>query len=102
MSKLTQIPNEPILVLRLTAWEEVIGSYRALETDEKEVSVILSLPPKNVKLTFPENSTEAKILRKALAAAPKGRKIGLLRTDLTDKPLMVRILNATTAANERR
>jgi hypothetical protein len=80
-------------------FQEVIGDYEALKTDENEVSLILSRTPTKMKLSFPKNSPEAKTLITTLQNKEKGQKIGILFTDSQERPLIVRFFNETTVAD---
>ena len=86
----------------LRPWEEAIGHFEALQVNEDNVVLTLTRTYRNIKIAFPKNSPEAQTITQTLANTPKGTKIALLKTDDPQKPLLLRILNATTVANKRR
>ena len=85
----------------LRPWEEAIGHFEALQVNEDNVVLTLTRTYRNIKIAFPKNSPEAQTITQTLANTPKGTKIALLKTDDPQKPLLLRILNATTVANKR-
>lgn len=86
----------------LHPWEEAIGHLEALQVNEDEVTLTLTRTYRELKITFPRNSPEAQTITQTLANTPKGTKIALLKTDDPQKPLLLRILNATTVANKEK
>jgi len=86
----------------LQPWQEAIGHLDALQVNENDVVLTLSRAYRNLKITFPAHSPEAQTITQTLANTPKGTKIAILKTDDPQKPLLLRILNATTVANKRR
>lgn len=85
--------------VNLQPYQEVIGNYENLKTNENEVNLILTRTPTNMKLSFPKNSPEANTLIKTLQNTKKGQKIGILFTDNPQKPLIIRTLNETIVAH---
>ena len=77
---------------RLQPWQEVIGTYEALEVGEYNVILTLSRTCRNLKITFVKSSAEAKKLTQTLINTAKGTKIALLKTDDPQKPLLLRVL----------
>lgn len=77
---------------RLQPWQEIIGTYEALEVGEDNVILTLSRTRRNLKITFVKNSAEAQKLTQALINTAKGTKIALLKTDDPQKPSLLRVL----------
>ena len=77
---------------RLQPWQEVIGTYEALEVGEDNVILTLSRTCRNLKITFVKSSAEAQKLTQTLINTVKGTKIALLKTDDPQKPLLLRVL----------
>ena len=84
----------------LHPWDEATGHLEALQVNENNVVLTLSRVSRHLKIAFPKNSVEAQTITQALTNTPKGTKIALLHTDLAEKPLLIKILNATTVANK--
>lgn len=77
--------------IRLNMWEEIIGYYQKMEVNDFSVAIYLEYSNKTkVKLTF-FGEDERKIILSNLKDSYKGKKIGLLKTDLHFKPIIVRI-----------
>ncbi len=70
---------------KLDVWQEAIGTFRGFETDELAVTVFLD----DLRLIFPEDMKGA---IKPQLHGKKGRKIAILRTDIPDKPVLVRTI----------
>ncbi|GAI21140.1 unnamed protein product [marine sediment metagenome] len=76
--------------LKLAPWEEVVGEFEKLENDDT-----LRVHMKCVKLyilEYDKNSDEARALLTKLAGW-EGSRVGILRTDILEKPIMVRIVD---------
>ena len=71
----------------LSPYEEACGVFRGLEKDDYSVSVLFE----DFQVAFNSDSTEAKIVEEALVEAIPGEKIAILRTDIPEKPIIVRI-----------
>jgi predicted CopG family antitoxin len=78
--------------LKLNPWNEVCATYNDLTIDENNLILTLTTTPKHMKLTFPKDSPEANIIIEALTNVSKGTKIAILATDISEKPLLVRII----------
>lgn len=86
----------------LRPWDETIGHLDALQVNEDNVVLTLSRAYRNLKIAFPRCSPEAQTLTQTLTSIAKGTKIALLKTDSTEKPLIVKVLNARPVAHKRR
>lgn len=77
-------------MLRLAPWEEVVGEFEKLE--DKDTPRVRIKMVNFCTLEFEKNSDEARVLREELAGR-EGSLVRILRTDILEKPLMVRIVN---------
>lgn len=75
--------------LHLPIYSEHRGYFKGLETDSVFVHALID----DKELVCPRDSVEGKIVAKALKDVPIGSLVAILRTDITSKPLMVRILD---------
>ena len=76
----------------LREWEEAIGLFKGIEFDAYSVAIKLEFPNKSsIKLLF-FGDLEKKIIITFLKDVQVGNVIGLLKTDLLDKPVTMRIL----------
>jgi hypothetical protein len=85
---------------QLEPWEEAIGNYESLRISEDRVTLTLSPTQKDIKIAFPKDSPEAKVLIEAVKNIPKDAKIALLRTDNPERPIIIRTFNDTTVADK--
>jgi len=69
----------------LTPYEEACGVFRGLEKDDYNVSIIFD----DFQVIFNQDSVEAKIVEEKLNKGIIGERIAVLKTDITDKPLIV-------------
>lgn len=75
---------------KLDRWQEVIGRLNGLEKRERTVEVSIDTGDDISTIEFPRDSTEANILLEALRDVDEGQKIGILRTDLPNRPIVIR------------
>jgi len=80
---------------QLEPWEEAIGNYESLRITEDKVTLILTYTIKSLAITFPKESLEAKTLIQTLRNTLRGTKIAILKTDIPEKPLIIRRLLKT-------
>jgi len=80
MPKLKRISLEP--------WEEAVGIFKGIEYGDYEASLLID----NYRIAFSVQSPEASIL-KTLDKKLVSKRIGVLRTDDPQKPLLFRKLN---------
>ena len=83
----------------LQPWEEAIGTYEDLKINENNVTLILTTQ-KTLNITFSTNSPEAQAIIQTLSNTPKGTKIAILKTDIPEKPLIIRAFNEARVANK--
>jgi hypothetical protein len=86
MPKLKRISLEP--------WEEAVGIFKGIEYGDYEVSLLLG----DCRIVFPADSPEASIL-KSLGRRLVSKRIGVLRTDDPQKPLLIRRLKSELRAS---
>lgn len=73
----------------LKKWEEIIGKFRGINQDNGCLNIHMDgFSP----LSYPLDSIESSILKKELEDVESGTKIGILRTDIKDKPIVVRLV----------
>jgi len=76
--------------IKLQIWEEIIGNCVKFE-DKKDQVVVILRTCKNMQIAYQRNSKEGIILRR-LGRKLVGQKLGILRTDIPAKPIVVRII----------
>lgn len=74
--------------IRLALWAELIGPYGGFVIDGHYIRVRID---DNV-VSFVIGSEEAILLQQILNDNMIGRKIGILKTDLIDKPVLIRLI----------
>ena len=85
----------PLDILRarrrhLDEWWEIVGVLLGTRINGYEYEVYVECREKLYKLVYHLESREAGILKKKLQGL-EGRVIGILRTDLADEPVAVRV-----------
>jgi hypothetical protein len=85
----------PLDILRakkcyLREWWEIVGVLQGIRINGYEYEVYVECDDTLYKLVYHVESREARILREKLERL-EGRVIGILRTDLVDEPVMVRV-----------
>jgi len=77
--------------IRLQVWEEVIGKCVKFETKKDQIVAILRICGRRVRMAYPHDSQEGIILKR-FGRKLVGQRIGILRTDIPAKPIIVRIM----------
>lgn len=73
----------------LKKWEEIVGSFQGIDRDDGCLNIhIDGFPP----LSYPLDSIESSILKEELEDVKSGTKVGILRTDIKEEPLVVRLV----------
>jgi hypothetical protein len=86
---------------QLEPWQEAIGNLEALKISQEKVTLTLTHTLRNLTITFPKDTPEAQTLIETLTNTPRGTKIALLKTDLPEKPIIIRTFTETlNAKNE--
>lgn len=73
--------------IRLREWEELIGTFRGIVKKEFGISICIE----DSKLVLHPDSVEATMAEEQLDGVHMGTKIALLRTDIPEKPILIRI-----------
>ncbi len=77
--------------ISLSPWEEVVGELVEVKVNEGFVKVIIDTQHiVSSVIEYPEDSSEGGILKEDLQEVGRNQKIGILRTDVESKPLVVR------------
>jgi len=77
----------------LKNYEEAVGYLKSLEVKDSEVAVILSRTcGDDLQIAFPVESPEAEVLTRELDEEPVGQKIGILKNDHPQHPILIRRL----------
>jgi len=74
--------------VRLVSWSEIVGTYNGLVIAEHFTRVRIN---GNI-ISFPNGTEEATLLQQFLNESMVGRRVGVLRADLPDKPLLIRLI----------
>lgn len=77
-----------MLKVELGRWEEIIGNFLGFRKDEQWLQVNLA---SEITLFFPVSGLEAKIIEEKLREVEAGKVVSILRTDLVEKPIIVRM-----------
>lgn len=76
----------------LKTWQEAVGTCRGLRTSETEIAIVLSLANGQIiEVFFPRASVED-VLRE-LDDRMIGRKIGIMKVDDVENPILIRRLD---------
>lgn len=83
-------------VFHLHIWCEVIGKVYEIYTDED--NIYFKMEKRSV--SFPKDYCQAIDLQKRQISTLKGRTIGILRTDIQGKRILIRQIASTNTANK--
>jgi hypothetical protein len=72
--------------IRLEAWQEFVGIFRGIAKDEFRIAVLFN----DSRVIFNPESHEAKIVEKRLNGGFIGQRIAILKTDISERPLLIR------------
>lgn len=75
--------------IKLQVWEEIIGACIKFEDKKDQVVVILRVCGQKVRIAYQRDSKEGIILRR-FGRKLVGQKLGILRTDIPTKPIVVK------------
>jgi hypothetical protein len=84
--------------VNLQPWQEIIGTLKEVKTDgETTTAIITCTHNTDYSISYPNGTKEAETLQTLQNL--KGQKVAILRTDLPDKPIIIRSLKepATTS-----
>lgn len=75
--------------IRIPPLGECVGVFEGLEITNSHLAILLSHKKKS-KVVFPIDSIQAKIVKKELNDQQIGRKIGIIRIDDVEQPVVIR------------
>ena len=81
--------NNDVKETYLFPWFEAVGTYHGLSVNDCYVHLKIS----DKTLSFPTDSNEVKHLRDRLDDSLIGSKIGILKTDIREKPIRIRLID---------
>jgi len=82
------MPTQHEAELHLALWCEIVGPLEGLHVDDYHVYVKIG----DKMLPFTKGSKEAEIILEKLSQCPSGTKIGVLKTDISENPLLVLVI----------
>ena len=74
--------------IRLEFWDEFVGVLKGLKKDDSTLKICFE----GCYISFNSETEEAKVAEKILNGSLIDRKIAVLRTDLPQQPLLVRLI----------
>lgn len=77
-------------MILLRPWQEVVGNLEHISRNERLFEVRMTTKNGLVQLVFHKDSPEAKQIHDVLLDLPRGSCIGILRTDSTSGPILIR------------
>jgi len=81
----------------LKPWQECVGTYRGLRTSKNEIAIILSLTNGQVlEIFLHKASVEEENVLTELRNNLIGRKIGIMKVDDRENPILIRTLASRT------
>lgn len=86
--------------LQFNLYEEVQCEFIELFEERKELFLHIKVNGYSKFLYYTIESKEAQILLSELDGIPSGSKIGILKTDVEDKPLYLRIISVELKEDE--
>jgi len=81
--------------VKLENWTEILGTYIETEKNADVYSIHLNVLGNIWTLELRGSSIEWKCVKDSLLDIKEGEKIGILRTDIDSKPLLLRRYNKT-------
>jgi len=77
---------------KLDRWEEIVGTLLSVQDYDNFIRIAIKVSySKTVILEFPIDSKEGKALASKLGEMKNTEKVGILRTDIPNKPIVVRV-----------
>ena len=78
--------------IRLKVLKEVLGTFLGMEEDASFINIKIALYSNKIGIIeFHKESNEGKALKDQIKDIKKGTKIGILRTDVTDKWILIKV-----------
>jgi len=85
--------------VKLQPWEEIVGTLKTIENDTETITAIISYTQNlEIALPYPKDTTEANTIQNLNKHL--GKKIAILKTDIPDKPIIIRTLNEPTVTHK--
>jgi len=82
--------------IRLQPWQEIIGTPKEIKTNKEVTTAIITCTQHiDFIITYPNETKEAQTLQSLQKL--KGQKIAIIKTDIPEKPLLIRTFNEPTA-----
>jgi len=82
----------------LNIWEEAIGTLDKVENSETQTIAFLTcIYRKQIAIPLPKNQPETEKLQKL-----QGKKISILKTDVANKPIIIRSLNEPAITHSKK
>jgi hypothetical protein len=84
--------------LHLQPWQEIVGTLKEIKTNEETTTaIVMCTQNTDHVIIYPNQTKEAEVLQTLKNL--QGQKVAILRTDLPDKPILIRSLEepATTS-----
>ncbi len=82
--------NSPRRIIQLEEWDEIRVPFQSIEADRYLTRVLIN---GDLGLILITGTQEASILNNILKENLKGKKIGILKTDIPTKPLLARLVS---------
>ncbi|MEM2739061.1 MAG: GW dipeptide domain-containing protein, partial [Candidatus Bathyarchaeia archaeon] len=80
--------------VQLQPWQEIIGTLKEVKTDKENTTAIITCTQyTDYIITYPNNTKEAETLQALKKLI--GQKVEILRTDIPEKPLLIKTFNET-------
>lgn len=77
---------------KLDRWEEIVGTLLGVQDDGNFIKIAIKVShSKTIRLEYPIDSKEGKVIASKLGEMKDTGKVGVLRTDIPDKPIVVRV-----------
>lgn len=94
--RILQDIDEYLVPGQLGPWEEAVGKFVDICKVGSELELVMFVPSLDceVMFSFPADSLEARTLSESLSNDMFDRSIAILRTDLRDRPIVVRVMEA--------
>lgn len=78
----------------LRNWHEIVGTLIDISSDDDCIYVVIN----EIMLSFVRDSEEASYISQTLNRSIIGRSVGILKTDLPERPLRIRLVESLEKA----
>ena len=76
----------------LNYWYEIVGEFRGISSDNDFIHLKIG----ERVLSFLKNTVEARYTQERLDTCVVGQRIGILRTDLFETPILIRLVESAS------